>query len=167
MILYVRGSSLLNSGLAKTLVMVEEYHNSVFSGIITHPLTKANYRFSGVTDFLLKIEGIYNKCKFPQATHSERSFFPKNQKIKELFPETEVKLEVDGNNDNVKKINGGHKATFIIKILYRQNATWQGNIQWLEENKSQNFRSDLEMLKLIDEALKITDGNSYQTPTWE
>ena len=31
-----------------------------------------------------------------------------------------------------------------------QNATWQGSVTWVDENKVQNFRSALELLKLID-----------------
>jgi len=37
-----------------------------------------------------------------------------------------------------------------------QNSTWQGEVLWVEKNRKQNFRSALEMLKLMDEA--ITDG---------
>ena len=44
------------------------------------------------------------------------------------------------------------KQTFIVKIYNCQNDTWQGKIIWAEENKSQHFRSMLEMLKLMDEA---------------
>ncbi|HHY63462.1 MAG TPA: hypothetical protein GX501_00290 [Clostridiaceae bacterium] len=59
------------------------------------------------------------------------------------------------------------KATFIIKVLFRQNATWQGKIQWVEKNKTQNFRSDLEMLKLMDDALKISDNDEDDTAKWD
>ena len=45
------------------------------------------------------------------------------------------------------------KASFVIQIKYLQNATWQGSIQWLEGKKTQNFRSALEMIKLMDHAL--------------
>lgn len=45
------------------------------------------------------------------------------------------------------------KATFIINIQYRENATWQGKIVWADKNKTQYFRSALEMMKLIDSAL--------------
>lgn len=48
------------------------------------------------------------------------------------------------------------RDTFVIKILNRQNSTWQGNITWVEGEKSQNFRSALEMLKLMDEALEVS-----------
>ena len=45
------------------------------------------------------------------------------------------------------------KGTFVVKILSKQNATWQGNVTWVEEQKTQNFRSALELIKMIDEAL--------------
>ena len=51
-------------------------------------------------------------------------------------------------------MNGGnHKETFIVKIMNRQNSTWQGNVTWVEEQESQNFRSALELIKMIDGAL--------------
>ena len=46
------------------------------------------------------------------------------------------------------------KQTFIVKISDCQNGTWQGKIVWAEENRSQHFRSTLEMIRLIDEATK-------------
>ena len=45
------------------------------------------------------------------------------------------------------------KGTFIVKILNEQNSTWQGSVTWVEEQKTQNFRSALELIKMIDEAL--------------
>lgn len=46
------------------------------------------------------------------------------------------------------------QGTFIVKILNQQNSTWQGTITWVEEQRVQNFRSALELLKLIDGALE-------------
>ncbi|MDD3362353.1 MAG: hypothetical protein PHW34_11840 [Hespellia sp.] len=53
-------------------------------------------------------------------------------------------------------MNGNKKPsnTFIVKILDQQNASWQGNITWVEENREQYFRSTLELLKMIDGALE-------------
>ncbi len=45
------------------------------------------------------------------------------------------------------------KSTFIVKIINNQNSTWQGSITWVEEQKTQNFRSALEMIKMIDGVL--------------
>ena len=49
-----------------------------------------------------------------------------------------------------------HKKTetFIIKVMDQQNATWQGSVTWVDEQREQYFRSTLELLKLIDGALK-------------
>lgn len=56
--------------------------------------------------------------------------------------------------------------TFVLKILDRQNSTWQGSILWVEKQNEQYFRSALEMLKLIDEALIQNDkeigGGSHE-----
>ncbi|MDD4808219.1 MAG: hypothetical protein PHU30_06975 [Oscillospiraceae bacterium] len=48
------------------------------------------------------------------------------------------------------------KSTFLVEVQFQQNSTWQGSIHWLEEKKSQHFRSSLEMMKLMEDAL--TDG---------
>lgn len=50
------------------------------------------------------------------------------------------------------------KATFTIQIQFQQNATWQGSIAWAEGGRSQRFRSELEMLKLMMEAV-ASDGS--------
>lgn len=47
----------------------------------------------------------------------------------------------------------GEKGTFVIQVQYRQNSTWQGKVEWVEKNKTQHFRSALELIKLIDGAL--------------
>ena len=55
----------------------------------------------------------------------------------------------------------GEKGTFIIQVQYRQNSTWQGKVVWVEQNRTQHFRSTLELIKLIDGALSegATLGN--------
>ena len=61
--------------------------------------------------------------------------------------------------EEMRKESEQNTGTFIVKILERQNATWQGKITWVEEQKEQYFRSALELLKLIDGAL---DSNSVE-----
>ena len=47
-----------------------------------------------------------------------------------------------------------NKGTFIVKVMNTQNSTWQGSLTWVEEQKTQNFRSALEMIKMIDGVLE-------------
>ena len=44
-------------------------------------------------------------------------------------------------------------ATFIVKVIFRQGASWQGMLTWIEGEKEVSFRSALEMIKLMDGAL--------------
>lgn len=46
------------------------------------------------------------------------------------------------------------QGTFIIKILDKHNSTWQGSVTWVEKQKTQNFRSALELIKMIDGVLE-------------
>ena len=55
-------------------------------------------------------------------------------------------------NDNQREL-GSTRGTFEISVKFMQNSTWQGQIHWVEKDQKQNFRSALEMLKLMDEAL--------------
>ncbi len=45
------------------------------------------------------------------------------------------------------------KTTFIVKVEYLQHGTWQGQVIWAEENRHMRFRSALELIKLMDEAM--------------
>ncbi len=61
------------------------------------------------------------------------------------------------------------KATFTIQIQFQQHSTWQGTISWVEGGKSQKFRSELEMLKLMMEAVSEEKNNEMQETlgTWK
>ena len=68
--------------------------------------------------------------------------------------------------ENEFRIPGG--TNFLIRIQFRQNSTWQGTIQWLEENKTLPFRSVLEMLHLMEEAVEnhAVQDRQRQLRTW-
>jgi hypothetical protein len=53
-------------------------------------------------------------------------------------------------------------AKFIIHVKFRQNSTWQGEIKWVDKDKTQYFRSSLEMVKLIDRALEEEYGKEEE-----
>ena len=46
------------------------------------------------------------------------------------------------------------RGTFIVRVDHCENETWQGRVTWAEENKSEHFRSTLELIKLMDRAIK-------------
>ena len=45
------------------------------------------------------------------------------------------------------------KGTFVVKIEFCQHGTWQGKVIWAEENRTERFRSTLELVQLMGEAM--------------
>ena len=70
--------------------------------------------------------------------------------------------------DAIKETRVGDSA-FLIRIIFRQNATWMGEIHWLNGEKKIYFRSLMEMIMLMQDALD-TSGippAEYSFRTWE
>lgn len=62
-------------------------------------------------------------------------------------------------NDNQKPIP---RASFLIQVQYRNNSSWQGRIVWLDTKKTLVFRSFLELVMLMQEALDERGGVDQQ-----
>jgi len=113
------------------------------------------YVFADMINMIHKMEDLFDTNGFPQAFLSTRSFDDgKRGKMKR-------KVERNGaisKDDQTTPISA--KCSFDVTVRFRQNATWQGQIFWVERNVRQDFRSVLEMLKLMDEAM--TDGDDSE-----
>ena len=51
--------------------------------------------------------------------------------------------------------HSGDLATFTVRVLFRQNASWQGSVVWQEGRQEESFRSVLELLMLMHSALSM------------
>lgn len=71
-----------------------------------------------------------------------------------------------------KKIQSRQNATllggknFIVSIYYQENHSWQGVVQWLDTGKTVHFRSELELLNLISQAVQATQADVGGFRTW-
>ena len=56
-----------------------------------------------------------------------------------------------------------------MRVLHRQNNTWQGRITWADKNKTMNFRSIWEMVHLMEEALRedMPEEEALQVRSWD
>lgn len=111
---------------------------------ITDTMTNP-FPFGNDRELLGVLEELFDTLSFPCRFDNYRCFYDKKR------PSPVKKGKRCGN------MSEKNKATFIIHVQFRRNATWQGTIQWVESQKQQSFRSTLEMLRLIDEALE--DGS--------
>ena len=61
----------------------------------------------------------------------------------------------------------GDLGSFIIRVQHRQNSSWQGRITWMEEDKTVQFRSVWEMIKLIESAVdQVSEPEDSESFTW-
>ena len=44
-------------------------------------------------------------------------------------------------------------ASFVVEVLDTRNHTWQGRIYWANKDRTENFRSALELMQLISSAV--------------
>lgn len=125
-----------------TLVCIDDYTNKVLRGRIYNPHLPNGIEFVGVMDFLLQMEKLFEDLKCPQAFATLRTFRPASgDRIAQM--------------EASKDIREGEKATFSLRILFRQNSSWQGSLMWHEGKTEEPFRSVLELLMLMDSALAM------------
>lgn len=54
---------------------------------------------------------------------------------------------------SAKEPLGNSNQSFVVEIKSQENHTWQGTITWVEGKKKENFRSALELIRLMDSTL--------------
>ncbi len=110
------------------------------SGYLVHSATQRAWRYEGLVSLMRLFEKLFNSENFPQATHKIRDMGIAGDRV----PVSLEDMAMDAN----EIINS--KPTFVVNVQYRQNASWQGTIKWLEGDKEATFRSALELIKLMD-----------------
>ena len=121
-----------------TFVCVDSYEHGVLRGRFYNPYTGNGQSFESLTDFLVKTEQMLDEMEFPKAFTVTRTF---------TMPPKRPACAADAHCEQ------GKRATFALRILFRQNASWQGSVTWIENKQEQSFRSVLELIFLFDNAL--------------
>ena len=105
---------------------------------------------SSIWELLKSIEGDLSANKFPQSAMQYRTWsagYAPGRKEGAAAEDADI---FEG--ELPPESNG---PTFIIRVLYRQNATWQGTIQWIEGRQTRQYRSVNELLGLMDDAAAL------------
>ncbi|SFQ36121.1 hypothetical protein SAMN02910358_01762 [Lachnospiraceae bacterium XBB1006] len=130
----------IDSKYRNTMVCIDSYQNKVLCGRMYNPFHEGAVNFRSTMEFVRAMEELLDTMNFPQACELKRSFFEREEGdiIESDFP---------------KQV--GKKATFEVKIFFRQNVSWQGTVCWLDAGREESFRSALELFLLIDSALQV------------
>ena len=130
-------------------VCVDEHKNGELAGRFYHRYDKKPVRFEHFMDMVKKLEQVYDAIDYPQATSHKRSFIKEEKRPaeKKIIPPVLWESREFAEERGVK-------ATFYILVKGRGNATWQGEVVWVERGISKKFRSVMELMILMDNALK-------------
>jgi len=123
------------------------------------------YVFFDLIRVIEKMEEIFDSKGFPQAFLKPRTFSEAGRSARKNKPVKNYAMK-DTMDIIFTEGQDVSKCTFEIAVRFRQNATWQGQITWVEKGLKQNFRSVLEMLRLMDEAL-MEDVDDKNMVGWE
>lgn len=124
-----------------TRVCIDSYTDGVLAGRIYNPGLEGELVFASMSRFLLRMEELLDQMRFPQSFAASRAFAPPGEKTLQA-------------SRSEKDEPAGALGTFVVRVLFRQSASWQGSVTWEETGREENFRSALELLLLMDGALK-------------
>lgn len=133
--------------LCQSRICIDSYENGEMRGKIFNPCYSGNLEFSNLVSFLKLMEALFDKFEYPQSSMTTRHFAGKKSSDKNSEIELSDSMEKE---DYLKTETRGKLATFRIQVRFRQNASWQGTLTWVEGNRTENFRSVLELIMLMD-----------------
>ena len=125
-----------------TVLCIDSYEDCVPAGTLSNPYMEKPVEFYGVVSLLRELDRLLDTLNFPQPFDAIRSF--------RTLPEAP-----SGEGPPDRSLDRkGDLATFAVRVLFRQNASWQGSVAWLEGEQESSFRSALELILLMDGALR-------------
>ena len=119
-----------------------------------HCLTETPVVSNELGCLILAADDVFGRARCPQASVAARNF---RERAGGSADSTATERNLPMCEHDLTN-HRGEKGTFVVHVQYRQNATWQGTVVWADKNKSQQFRSALELMKLIDSALDESEA---------
>ncbi len=113
------------------LVCIDSYDRGVPMGRFYNPHLCAGVRFHSLTEFMKRITQALDLMEGLERLECAECLLPSN---------------------NCKT---GELATFAIRILFRQNGSWQGLATWLDKRREYSFKSALELFMILSDALEV------------
>ena len=123
----------------RMLICVDSYQKGVPRGRLYNARLEAE-TFESLSQLILQVETMLDALQMPQSYTAVRT-----------FSSVMKQMQSSPSPSDVRK---GTKATFELQVIFRQHTSWQGVVLWREEQAEQSFRSVLELIVLMDSALR-------------
>lgn len=120
------------------IIKILSYKDKNPAGVIQNPNLEADVSFDSLTQMFFAMDALFDDIGNPR-----RALAPRG-------------LAKDQSWKTGTSAEGGAKplATFRVDVMFRQNASWQGNLVWLDCKEEAQFRSALELIMIMDGALR-------------
>ena len=129
-----------------TIIEILSYEHKNPVGILRNPYYGREVSFGSATELLLAIDNMLDSLACPQAAMASRRFRSKTTMLLRTIPR--------------------HQKTplsvFKLNVVFRQNASWQGSLTWVDQAEQMPFRSVFELLKLIDSVMSPNEQAGIQ-----
>ncbi len=130
------------------------------SGTVRYDCTMRSFLFTGMSELVERMDLCLDEQRLVPSTMRMRTFVNDRGATDRNPREEGVSVS--------KADKAFGPPTFVVHVQFRQNATWQGTIAWLEGEQEANFRSTMEMLHLMEGvvAQHAPDPDGSSAPVW-
>lgn len=134
------------------MVCVDGVENGDIYGRYFHRYKKEETFFLNSAMLFSEVEQFYDIIGYPQAAMRTRNFI---EREREKVPAKEH-MTVIYDSQTLIQLRG-NLATFLVGVTSRQNASWQGDVVWMEQKIRKHFCSDMDLMVFVDEAVKKSE----------
>ena len=117
-----------------------------------HRYKKEETFFPDSATLVIEMERFYDAIGYPQAAIKTRKFIERKGG---RIPAKEH-MAVISDSQTLMQFRG-KLATFLVGVTSRQNASWQGDVVWMEQQIRKHFCSDMELVVFVDDAVKKSE----------
>ena len=132
---------IIPESMKTSIIRICSYDDKNLKGTFYNHYYGEEIAFGNLTRLLLLMEDMMNSMNCPQSSVRSRRFGK------------EAKIPEKNSMVQQQKLDKPVIATFTVRVLFRQEASWQGKLCWLEGKQEKTFRSALELIKLLDSVL--------------
>ena len=131
------------------MVCVDGVENGDIYGRYFHRYKKEETFFPDSATLIIEMERFYDAIGYPRAAIKTRKFIERKGG---RIPAKEH-MAVISDSQTLMQFRG-KLATFLVGVTSRQNASWQGQVVWMEQQIRKHFCSDMDLMVFVDEAVK-------------
>ena len=123
---------------------VDDIVGQEIQGRIFHGYSENEIAFHTIIEVFDNLEKLFELMRYPQSTVHIRKFvgthnYQKAEKAERMITNEELFSR------------RGEMGTFFLTVDSRQNASWQGEVYWVEGEEACTFASEMELISFVSQ----------------